>query len=216
MSKKDVPKYFTVFSSAQIGGKDFSKVYVLENTFRSLHEIKKKLPTFFNNCTVCIANDTIWVIREVLCKKQIKKLKSEGVAKIVVITNDLAINVDDVCSCCRNMVREYVGECRNEYFLFTTKNRRSFFLKEEFKKYKRLKEIHVLKVAAMMYDDLTKIKISDKVAMRLAMDAVHGGREKYGGPHVFHPSNGPLIKKMALMRYEEVCNGRGRKKANIG
>jgi hypothetical protein len=217
MPRKDVPRYFTVFSSAQIGGEDFSKVYVLENTFRSMHEIKKKLPKLFNNCTACIANDTIWVIREVLCKKQMKKLKSGGVDKMVVVTNDLAIDTDDVCSCCRNLVREYVGECRNEYFLFTTKKRRSFFLKEDFKSYKRLKEVHVLRVAELMYDKLSnELKLSDKAAMRLAVDAVYKGWTKCGERNVFNPSNGPLINQMALMRFEEVCDERGRKKKNIG
>jgi hypothetical protein len=212
MSKEKEPKYFTVFSQATIGYQEFKRVYVLENDFRSLVEIKRKLPKLFNNCTAFIADDTIWVVRHVLCKRLTKELKSQGVQKMMIVHNDIAINAEDICCCCKNMVREYVGECKEKSFAFTTKNRRSFFLKEDFKEYKKINEIHVLNAAVSMYE----LRPEAKIAKRLAMDVAKGFESKRSKESIFKPSTRPLAMQMSLQKYEEVCHGGKRKKLNFG
>ena len=146
MQKKDQDEseIYTILPGAQIGKSVFNKVYILPNIFRTKVEMKKELSTFFNNCTVFTAKDSLWVVKTVLCFKVLAEIEKETGILGFVIHNDKAIPGNMVCKACTDMVEYYMGDCKRKKFIPVGRKKNTMFLKEPFKKYKRIDEKKVL------------------------------------------------------------------------
>ena len=160
---KSGSEIYTILPGAEIGNLTFNKVYVLPNIFRTKEEVKKELPKLFNNCTVFTAKDSIWVVKTVLCFKVLARLEEEIGILGFVIHNDKAIPGNMVCKSCVDMVEYYLGECKRKTFMPLNKKKNTMFLKEPFKRYKKLDEKKVLhNYMELMYQEYVRLSNAHK------------------------------------------------------
>jgi len=136
---------YTILNDGLIGGIEFSKIYVLPNDFGGVREVKKELPKLFNNCTAFVATDSIWIVKRILCLRELEQIADETGQFGIIVQNDQAMQGNTVCRFCRDMIKFYVNECKEDKFRSANQQKNTMFLKEEFKKYKRIDDKKIMK-----------------------------------------------------------------------
>jgi hypothetical protein len=136
-------KYYTIISMGMVGGSYFSKIYILKNEYKTKKEIAENMKELFDNCTVFISKETIWIIKSILCGKTIESLNNSlGDCSFMIYDGGIFLG-REVCGKCKNMVHKILGECKENMFI-SEDEKKNFFIKKKFLEYKEIPEREVI------------------------------------------------------------------------
>jgi len=136
-------KYYTIISMGIVGGNYFSKIYILKNDFKNRKELEEEIKSLFDNCTIFISKETIWIIKTILCGKTLEKLDSRlGDCSLVVHDGEIFLG-REVCDKCKQMVHKIIGECKETKFIPMNKYQQ-FFQRQKFLTFKEIPEKEVI------------------------------------------------------------------------
>jgi hypothetical protein len=117
-------------------------VYVFQKT---KDDIEKRMISLCDNATVYVTDDYVFLQKKIKCKNELSyeaKIQ-DPIKKMFVIKNGEAKQLRDVCKTCKYMVDELVGSCRKKEHEPEDGKKYEFELKEEIKKYIKIKPGYV-------------------------------------------------------------------------
>ena len=136
-------KYYTITSLGTIGGTCFSKIYILKNEYKTKKEIINAMKELFDNCTVFISKETIWIIKSILCGKTIEHLHNhQGDCSFMIYDGEIFLG-REVCGKCKQMVHKIIGECKDTIFI-PEDEKKNFFVKKKFLEFEEIPETEVV------------------------------------------------------------------------
>jgi hypothetical protein len=150
--------YYTQIPVVDIGGGIYSKVYILKNNYKCIEELFEELKSLFDNTTIFVAKETIWIVRSIFCAKTLENKGKIGDASIVIHNGEI-LRGKEICEKCNQMVQKIIGECKKELFIPENKNK-TFFIRNKFlNKYEEIPSTDALKY--VIWDKKMKNKNKD-------------------------------------------------------
>jgi hypothetical protein len=136
-------KYYTIVSMGMIGGSYFSKVHILKNEYKTKKEIFEKMKGLFENCTVFLHEESIWIIKSVLCGKTIESINNRlGECSFMIYDGEIFLG-REVCGKCKKMVHKIIGACEENMFI-PEDEKKNFFIKKKFLEYEEIPEEEIV------------------------------------------------------------------------
>lgn len=114
--------------------------------FPIIDDIEKTMLTLFDNATVYVTKNYIFLKQMIQCKNEIKyatRFSDKKIIKTFIIKNREAMEPEGICKTCEHMVKSLVGECREDKYVSDEEERYIFTVKYEINNYMKIKPGYV-------------------------------------------------------------------------